>query len=832
MKVRLALFLMAAATLMLELVLTRVFDVILNPNMAYMVIACALFSFGLAGVFATLQADGFWQKSVSWLPAIAALFAASLLAVRPALNGLPFDYDMISERPIQQLIAFTAMYVVLVVPFFLSGLVFTVLFSTTARSIQTLYFWDLAGAGVGCVLIIPLLAPIGPGGILFVAASFGFLAVALLSSGRIVGLAASISALIVVSVPFLRGPAAQDFIEHLAKRGVKEARLNGAIEFSRWDPISKIDVIDQVANDLKTDRPDPDARRKHIAYDGGTQSSHIFPFDGDYAGLRDGIERGAMPMHRHFWHRGVLASHRVKRDTHQRVLVIGSAGGQETKAALMYGASSVDAVEMVRTVVELMTGRYVSYSGGIFKDPRVHPYAMEGRSFLRATPSTYDIIQIHSNHTSSSVAAGTGAMSPNYLQTAEAYREYFTHLTDDGILHINHFGFSRMITTAALAWKELGRTDFQRHVVVLGMNTTGDTLPTLLIKMQPWTPAEVQDLWSFYSSVGDDEFGFTLLQDPTNPAHSFLPPEFFSGEISAELQARSGVRVRPAEDDRPFFNFLRKTARPLRADPSTFVDAATAGMLNSQLRKDRVPMDVIHLIVTAVVSLFFAAVFILVPLFRSERRQMPPAAKYWSMLYFACLGTGFILIELVFIQIFMKLIGYPVYTYALVLLTLLVGAGLGSLASQPLGISPATRWSWPFIGILGYGVLFATLYSPVFDYFLASPDAVRMSVAAVLIVPLGFFLGMPFPLGILIVERHPRGAVAWAWGLNGLFTVIGSLGSVLLGMTIGFQATLLVATAIYAAAFAAMSRLRHTVVEHAPRINALAALEYVEEVQL
>ena len=832
MIVRLALFFIAAATLMLELVLTRVFDVILNPNMAYMVIACALFSFGLAGVYVTLQPGRFSDVNARWLSVLALLFAISTLALRPVLNFLPFDYEAVSEGPIRQLFAFSAMYVTLVVPFFLSGLMFTLLFSAGARSIQALYFWDLTGAAVGCVLIIPLLAPIGPGGILFVTASFGLVAAALLAPSQRWRAAAVASAVVLVTIPVLHAPAYFDFVEHLAKRGVKEARLAGTIEYSRWDPISKIDVIDQMGSDPVTQQPDPSARRKHIAYDGGTQSSHIFPFDGNYARLRDAIERGDAPMHFHFWHRGVLASHRVRRDSQQRVLVLGSAGGQETKAALMYGAAHVDAVELVGSVVQLMTGPYAAYSGGIFKDPRVNVYATEGRSFLRATAATYDIIQIHSNHTSSSVAAGTGAMSPNYLQTAEAYREYFTHLTANGVLHINHFGFSRMITTAALAWKQLGRTEFQRHVVVLGMDTTRDTLPTLLIKMEPWTKSEVDELWAFYSGTGEGEFGFTLLQDPTNPAGSFLPAEFFSGDISPELLAKSGVRVRPAVDDRPFFNFLRKRARPLEANPENFMDAATAGMLNSQLRRERVPMDLIHLIVTAVVSLFFATVFIVVPLYKSERRQTPAAAKYLSMVYFACLGMGFILIELVFIQIFMKLIGYPVYTYALVLFTLLLGAGIGSAASQPLGISPATRWSWPFWGILAYGGAFSFMYPAIFNHFLASPDAIRMGVSAALIFPLGFFLGMPFPLGILIVERHPHGAVAWAWGLNGLFTVIGSLASVLLGMAIGFQATILVANAIYAAAFLAVAGLRQTVVDPTPSdAPAFARLNYAEEIR-
>jgi spermidine synthase len=725
------------------------------------------------------------------------------------------------------------MYLTLVVPFFLSGLIFTLLFSSCAGSIQTLYFWDLTGAAVGCVLMVPLLEPIGPGGILFVAAAMALVASGLFAPGRWWRLTAAGAAVVLVSVPFLRSPDYLDFVEHLAKRGVRDARQAGTIEFSRWDPISKIDVIDQTnATPDTAGETEPFAlRRKHIAYDGGTQSSHIFQFDGNYRGLREGIEGGHAPVREHFWHRGVLASHYLRRDSGHRVLVLGSAAGQETKAALMYGAAHVDAVEMVRAVVEIMTGRYAEYSGGIFNDPRVRVHATEGRSFLRASASRYDVIQIHSNHTSSSVAAGTGAMSPNYLQTADAYREYFDHLSGDGVLHINHFGFARMITTAALAWRQMGRTDFQRHVAVFGMTTPRDTLPTLLVKMQPWTASQLADLAEFFGRVGDDEVPFELLQNPVDSAASFLPPELFSGDLPSDVIAKADVRIRPATDDQPFFNFLRKRVGSIESSAAASTDGATAFMLNSQLRGSLIPMDLIHLIVTGAVSLFFAAVVIVVPLWRSDVRDSAAPVKYLSMTYFSALGAGFIVFELVSLQIFVKLIGYPVYTYVLVIFTLLFGAGLGSAASRPLGISPQTRWWWPFAGIVGYGAAFAFAYPAVFNSYLASGDEVRLAVAAALLLPLGFFLGMPFPLGILVAGHHSRGAVAWAWGLNGFFTVVGSLASVLLGITIGFQATLLVAVGIYVVAGLAFAALRLSVVE-ARRTTAAGyvALRSVSEV--
>jgi hypothetical protein len=94
---------------------------------------------------------------------------------------------------------------------------------------------------------------------------------------------------------------------------------------------------------------------------------------------------------------------------------------------------------------------------------------------------------------------------------------------------------------------------------------------------------------------------------------------------------------------------------------------------------------------------------------------------------------------------------------------------------------------------------------------LALPLEGRALVSAAMIFPLGFFLGMPFPLGILAIENQPRGAIAWAWGMNGLFTVIGGLASVILGLEIGFNLTIGVALVLYACALAVYRKMRDTV---------------------
>lgn len=817
LRIAFALFLTAMTTLMLELALTRVFDVVLTPNMAYMVIACTLFSFGLAGIYATLRPLPVTVDVNHRLGQISLALAVATLVLRPLLNVLPFDYDALVHEPVTQLAAFAAMYLAMVVPFFLSGLIFTLLFSAHARSIQRLYCWDLSGAALGCVVMIPLLPPIGPGGLLMVAAAMNVLAAALFAAQPRVRLVLCVVAVALTAAPIVHMPAYFDFTDHLHKRGVREAREHGAIEFSRWDTVSKIDVIDV-----------PGAvQRKHVAYDGGNQSSHIFAFDGDFAALRAGLEDGSRSVFQYFWHRGVLVSHFLKRDSGAEVLVVGAAGGQETKAALIYGAGHVDAIELVPTVVELGLGRYADFNGGLFKDPRVALSSNEGRAYLRASPRSYDIIQIHSNQTSSSIAAGTGALSPEYLQTADAYREYFSKLTADGILHVNHHTYPRVITTAALAWRQIGRSDFQRHVLIFEMQGVADTLPTILIKMTPWNAEQVAAARDFmtrpWSAVeraeldgmfdrSDDSEAtgveVRMVQNPLEPDSGFLEAAFFSGEYAESLGARAPYRLSPTTDDRPFFSMLRKEVMRVTPDPQQFVSYAIAAIMNSQMRGNHVAMDIVHLQVTALVSLLFAVGFVVVPL-----RYAPVGREGFShraalVTYFASLGAGFIIIELVFVQIFMKLVGVPLYTYATVIFTLLFGAGIGSLCSGLLGISPQRRWWWPFVGAMVCGVALLVLHDQVFHHFLAAPLAMRATVAALLIFPLAFCLGMPFPLGILAVSGRATGAVAWAWALNGLFTVIGSLASVLLALWFGFQVTILIALAIYMLAALAFTRLR------------------------
>jgi spermidine synthase len=783
---------------MVEILLIRVMEVVLLPNIGYAVITSAMFAFGLAGVYVTVWPLSDEADVPKRLAVIGLLLAVSVLLIRPALNGTIQVYSVTSVLLLRYAIAGILVYLILLIPFFLSGLLFAYIFSAFPGNIRTLYFWDLAGAAVGCVIFLPFLRNIGPGGLMFVAGAAALFAAALFTGKkRLINIAAAVAVGLIL-VPFLKD-SYFEFEQHENKRGVRQAHRGGIIEFTEWDPISKIEVI-------------PTSYVwKHIAYDGGNQSSHIYKFDGKYDRLRESLLKGDVSYKEHFWHRGVIASHYLKRDTDAEVLIFGSAAGQETKGALLFHPERVDGIELVKTVVDLGKYEYADFNGNIFNDPRVNNRVGEGRSYLRSTDKKYDIIQIFSNHNTSHVSAGIGASKPIYLQTVEAYTEYFSHLTIDGILQVNHHYYPRVITTAAEAWNSLGRMNFSAHVVVFERPGVDDTLPTMLMKMTPWTASEIRELKLFFSKSNisyekiKPEIEAELVINPLEGKNSFLSEEFFQGKLPAEFQKELAYNAQPATDNMPYLQNIQKGFDKVQLDTDKFLNINLVNSINGRLSlplgEYTIPAGI------AVVGLLFSIILVFIPLKFSTAGKVQWPDKSFSLIYFAFLGSGFIIIELVLIQIFMKLVGFPLYTYTVVIFTMLLAAGLGSLTAHRLDISPENKWYIPFIGIAVTGLILLFTHSQLFGLFLQAPAAGRIIAAFIMIFPMAFFMGMPFPLGILHLKNQPRGAVAWAWGINGVFTVLGGVLAGTLSIFIGFRLTFLIALGIYMIAYFTFFRL-------------------------
>lgn len=914
-RMKMGLGLTTLATILLELCMVRVFDVILNPSMGYMVVTAAMFALGLGGIYVYLLHPS-RSRLVRLLPPLSLGYGVTALALLPLLNLLPFDMNFGGSLWVQ-ILSWAGLYFVLITPFFIGGIIISIVFSVCSSESHGLYFYDLVGAGLGCLALVPLIPYFGPGGLLFVIAAFLCLAGVLYSSiplSRVAWIVPLIVALIIV--PLVRDNYFE-FRGHGNKRGIDQWISDGKREYVRWDAVSKLDVFNV----------HPHA--KYFALDGGQQASWLAAFDGDFSRFSQQME--SSPDTYYFGLNSV--AHYFKQGTEADVLVLGAAVGGETKAALVFGARHVDAIELVGAMVSAAKGRYADYSGNIFNHPKVDYTVGEGRTFLRSTRKKYDIIQMFSNHTSSSIAQGSGALGAAYLQTAEAYIEYFEHLKEDGVLSINRHIYPRMLTTAALAWDRMGRTDFARHVVVLE-RFTQDTLPTMLIKMTPWTAAQVEKVHQYvnreqtreierasvsrpsekilagqpYSGsfiarceeldalplligtynqpslaypvtlkihagptwdamavtvdgrfIGDNqevkfdlplpigdvtgqEIFFQVTADNNDPDKAFsvwldeqggpslpadivgavkpytivfhplalednlLPARFLQQPFPEELAAEADYRLTPVTDNQPFFNMIRKTPERLSTGTSKYIDGGTVNVLNSQLLPF-LSRDLISFFVVGVVSIIFACVFVFVPLLGSRAGKARWQGRGWYLLYFSCLGAGFIIIELMLIQIFTKLIGYPTHTFATVLFSLLFAAGIGSAASKRWKLHQQRRWSIIFVAILCTGAVFVAVYQPLFSLLLQAALPLRILSAVAMMVPIGFFLGMPFPLGMYRLGQVAPEGIPWAWGMNGFFTVFGGFVSLLCAFFLGFQVALLLALGIYLLAWGAFQRI-------------------------
>jgi len=917
-RIKFGLGLITLSTSLLELCLIRVLDVILNPVMGYMVITTSMFALGLGGIYVFIFKNKI-KDQIRLLPTLTVLFAFLVVFLLPAFNWLPFNLDFEGASLMIQILSWTGMYLTLTAPFFIGGIIISIIFSNYSSESHGLYFFDLSGAGTGCLLLVPLIPHYGPGGLLFFIFGLLIISASLFTTLKIRNLYYIIPVVTAIVLFPLTLDSYLDFRGHGNKRGVDEWITQGLREYVRWDPVSKLDVFNV------------SPRAKHFSLDGGQQGSWLQHFDGNYDTY---LKRIADQPDNYYF--GISSAvHHFYQGKNADVLIIGAAVGSETKSALIFGADHVDAIDLVKTMVDAVKTRYAQFSGNVFVHPKVNYYAGEGRTFLRSSGKKYDIIQMYSNHTSSSLAHGSGVLSSVYLQTAEAYMEYFEHLKEDGILQINHHLYPKMIITAALGWERLGRTDFPKHVLVLE-RWIPDNLPTLLIKMKPWTKEEVDRIQNYMNrektgqlqnmpthiipsekiyeknpyqatfTSGVDEikgisimigthdqgqldypvtmklfdsegktinfntipkgtirnntvvdfqippisncqnriFRFEISADNPHPDKGFsiwltrnkmpviqtiprppmpayhaayhpleldknlIPAVFLRQPFPKDLAKTADYTMNPVTDDKPQFNMIRKSNKRLEAEKSKYLDGGTAYFLNNQLRRF-LPYDWISIFVVGTISILFSLVFIIIPLLSSSLGRTRWKGMSAYLIYFSCLGAGFIIIELTFIQIFTKLIGFPTHTFATVIFSLLFAAGIGSMSSKKANLHTGGRWKIIFIGILIYGFILIMLYPYFFSIFLGSNLPARIFVAMALIFPLGFFMGMPFPLGMLSLgEVEPKG-IPWAWGMNGFFTVFGGYLGLLISMWVGFRIVLFFALGIYFLAFFLFGLIKH-----------------------
>lgn len=764
-------FLVAASTLLLEITLTKVFSVVHYYYFAFFIVSTALFGYGFSGIY--LSTSKRLEKiSKSKLLFISAfLFAATTVISYKLILMIPLKMSQLLSSA-EQVRYLAEVYILLALPFFFSGLVIGVLLTYCSDRISRLYFADLTGAAIGCFAIVILMPVFGGSGTVLVAAILACLSALVLAERRS-WYVWPISLLILL---ILLLPESEQWFPTAGKsekRYFQESLKKGEHLYTGWSPAARIDVV--------TFGQD----RSVIWIDGGTNQSFMMRVD-----PKAKFTKESRPK---FVWKTVEIPYALLQDP--KVMIIGPGGGIEVASALRYGPASIIAVELDPLITKIVLGKFSNYIGRIYTRPNVRLINEEGRSFIRQSKEKFDIIQQKNNSHPMAVASGALNLTETYLLTKEAFHEYLDHLTPGGFVSIERHGAIRLLTLAAEVLKERGVQEYWKRLVMIRESPVNQVF---LLKNGDFTDQELNYIDAYLKFKKDVPLYTPRMRDTVNNVFTGLMHD----ETRGRLIKDAPYHLEAPTDDWPFMEHFFRLKTLFSYEMRKKLDTkfwSEAAIDESATNEGAYPDLSLYLIL--VEALILSTVFILYPLLKMKRSGIAMKGAGHLLLYFFCLGIGFIFIEIAFIQKYILFIGYPVYAVAAIIFSLLIGAGIGSLFSGRYIANPFGTLRVVVLALIVSTLLQTLLVPFLFRQFLAVSFPMRIALSVLFIFPAGFFMGMPFPLGLSWTSRYFSSFVPWAWGINGYATVIGSVLSVILALHFGFRTVLWIATAAYVVAY-------------------------------
>jgi hypothetical protein len=757
LRAALAVGLVAGCTLALQVLLTRVLSAVLAYHFSFLAISLALLGVGAGALAIYLRGSWFEGPLEGLLSRWAAVLAGALALMPLVLVRLDYSSGIGASLSTKFVLTLAVVCVLATVPFVAAGVTIALAVRGYAHSIGRVYAFDLAGAAIGAVAVVPLLW-ICSGTTLLVGLSLLAALAVLLFGAReraLRRLAAGAAVLAALATLLAAATNAYDLPPHTtAPAGLEPVSV-------RWTPLTRVLAY-------------PPPRNARIA--------PLF-YDRIYAPVPVRSPGDPIPD----WRQLSLGPQSVGYELAGpgRTLVIGGGGGRDIENALSSGQRRVDVIELNRVIREAVDDDMARWSGSPYSLPGVSVTIGDGRSKLAARETKYDVIHIGFTDTLSANSAAGFALTEANLYTVEAYQEYFDHLEPGGILDVTRL--HRLVGDEALRATVLALEALEREgiehpernvVVLLGHDIFNELFGTVLARREPWTDAELARIRRLADARGDGV--------------AFAPGGPYRLEWVQLARARDHqafchdyrLDVCPPTDDQPFFFNMTRLSGLLEKPPAGYFFAT-----------DPLRILAVTLVILTLLSAF--AFGLPLRLMRGEGER-PPAR---AVLFFAAIGLGFLLLEIALIQRFVLFLGFPTYALSVVLFSLLAFTGVGSLLSARLG-EPRRA----LIGALAVGCLLIAAAAfglqPLLRGVIEWPFAARVALSVALLAPVGLALGMAMPIALTrLAGLHP-GAVPWGWAVNGIASVLASVLAVAVAITWGFAVVTLVALAFYLLALA------------------------------
>ena len=743
-------FLIALSGLVLEVSITRIFSAAIWYHFAFVAVSVALMGLGASGLVVhhrVKKLKGKWAENLTIYSAWGiAIFIPITLFV---MHGLA-----------SQVIYLPLFMVLFSVPFFLVGIIISAAFNAFASVAGRLYAADLIGASAGALLVVLFLVLTGGEGatlIVGLIASIGATIFSRIAKNTKKTIASLMFVVFAISLIFLNyatqifaiptDPTAQKDLpiylrEHPGSRIVK----------TEWNSFSRIDVVEGGTS--------PEGLVAKVFIDGGA-GTNIISWDGK-TGSRQELSTWMQYL-----------PFKMMQDP--KVLVIGSGGGRDVVASLVSGSKDVTSVEINPIIYETVKS-YGDRAGNVYSHEYVRSYVDEGRSFITRSSEKYDIIYVPFVDTWASVSSGGLSVSENFLYTLEGFQQYYDHLTDRGKIVTVRWLIDapRFISTYAKLLEQNGipQDQLYRHLIMVTSDSyTQDPSVTMVIfSKSPFTDEEIRFLSQSFSQY---EYKPILVpgQIMREPYSALL-----NGQINLDqFYSMFNTKVYPVTDDNPYFLSFEK---PLPRAVEVLLYA----------------------------SFGIVAIFLLVPFAWMKQRgkeeevlgvNKSEIGTATVIPYFAALGMGFILIELALLQKLILLMGNPTMTFALLLFTLLISSGAGSLFSPRIAKNNMKNLVFVIGGIAGLGILYVFFLPHIIYSTIAEPVEIKSIVSIAILAPIGFLMGMPLPTGMRLLKVHRPDYIPWMWAVNGAFSVLGAVLAIAIGIMYGSSLAMVLGILIY-----------------------------------
>ncbi len=769
-------FALSLVMLAYEILLNRIASVLLTSQYVFLILGLALLGISVGALLE------FWRNAYAPGPRrqelVSGAITVAVMLVLAVLALIRFG-----DRTGIWLLSLAAS-----LPFVASGFVFSRIFRLFTHRAGLLYGADLSGAAFAGLLAALLLPVLGPVRAIFLLALGLAALIMVLQWNRPKSRRFWITLGVTLAIAGIFGwmqQAPQRSRVPIGKNMDKDLHrlqmLTGdslEIVDSRWSTFGRTDLV----------RAPGDTNFMTIFIDGAA-GANMLRFNGDLSDTTTTFMGAVLTFG------GMVPLLYLRPDQRNDALIIGPGGGRDVLIALRAGFENITAVEVNPEMVEIVKD-YRDYNGGIYTDfPQVEVIIAEGRNYLRHQRKQYDLIMLYMPITKSSRDLNAFSLTENFLFTKEAFVDYFDRLTDEGRLLIMAHGMPeifKMVTTALEALQEKGMRveEGMQRLFVLGSSS----MPLFGLQKQPVDELESYYLHaaahytifdcpnSYIPGVEQQVLRLSLSQsiDAGIPMMNPMFMDLAKGKISLKrLETGTNVNLIPATDDSPFF--FQYTFYPPPA-LSTLFWLSLGGLL--------------------------LLVFVPGQYFRYNSYYDRKAFSWSLPLYFVAIGIGYIAVELAFFQKLIFHLGDPTKSLGLLLASLLLGSGVGSLLSE--NRTPSTAM---VAGVATFllSLVFWQITPKLFHILFDAPPMVQYGVAAAILFILGLPMGVMFPAGLRLIRDMlgPNG-IPWAWAINGGASVLGSATAILYAMSSGYTHSLMFAAVSYLAA-AVLIKIAHHV---------------------